>query len=316
MSKFVNLTGLKFGKLTAVQRMGKDKNNNALWVCRCDCGGEKIVPRSSLKNGGTKSCGCLFTFDWTRKEKGYAASLQAYFNVKSRANSRKLEFDLSFEEFLELAKLNCIYCGTEPSNISKAPNNNGDFLYQGIDRIDNNKGYVLENCAPCCRACNIAKNSRSVQEFKEWIKAVYSKKNAGDLVIVYAYVVGDILHRGHIEALKNAKALGDKLIVGVLIDKAVQEKKPQPTIGFEERFDIVRSLSFVDCVVAQKEYSPVNNIRRIKPDVLAESDSHDYPPEFYDAIKQLGIRVISFPYFPGHSSTEIKKKVKEEDNGV
>lgn len=132
------------------------------------------------------------------------------------------------------------------------------------------------------------------------------------MIIVYAYVVGDIIHKGHIEALKNAKALGDKLIVGVLTDKAVMEKKPKPVIDFEERFDIVRSLSFVDCVVAQTDYSPFNNIRRIKPDILAESDSHDYAPEFYETIKQLGIRVISFPYFPGHSSTEIKKKVKGE----
>jgi len=116
--------------------------------------------------------------------------------------------------------------------------------------------------------------------------------------------------------LKNAKALGDKLIVGVLTDEAVMEKKPKPTIGFEERFDIVRSLSFVDCVVAQVEYSPFNNVRRIKPDILAESASHDYAPEFYDAIKEQGVRVINFPYFPGHSSTEIKNKVKEGDNGI
>ena len=136
------------------------------------------------------------------------------------------------------------------------------------------------------------------------------------MIIVYAYVVGDILHKGHIEALKNAKALGDKLIVGVLTDEAVMELKQKPTVGFEERFDIVRSLSFVDCVVAQKDYSPYKNASKIKPDILAESDSHDYEPEFYDAIRQLGIRVVSFPYFPGHSSTEIKNKVREETNGV
>lgn len=136
------------------------------------------------------------------------------------------------------------------------------------------------------------------------------------MIIVYAYVVGDILHKGHIEALKNAKALGDKLLVGVLTDKAVMEKKPQPTISFEERFDIVRSLSFVDCVVAQKEYCPYVNVSRIKPDILAESDSHEYTSEFYDAVEELGVRIVKFPYFPGHSSTEIKNKVREEKNGV
>ena len=136
------------------------------------------------------------------------------------------------------------------------------------------------------------------------------------MIIVYAYIVGDLLHKGHIEALKNAKALGDKLIVGVLTDEAVMEKKPKPTIGFEERFDIVRSLSFVDCVVAQNEYSPYANLWKIRPNILAESDSHKYRPEFYIAVKKLKIRVINFPYFPGHSSTEIKNKVKEGDNGI
>lgn len=131
------------------------------------------------------------------------------------------------------------------------------------------------------------------------------------MIIVYAYVVADLLHKGHLEALKNAKALGDKLIVGVLTDEAVMEKKTVPTMRFEERFDLVRALDVVDCVVAQHEYSPYNNISRIRPDVLAESDSHEYRPEFYDAVKGLGIRVVIFPYFPGHSSTQIKEKVRE-----
>lgn len=131
------------------------------------------------------------------------------------------------------------------------------------------------------------------------------------MIIVYCYVCGDLLHRGHIEALRNAKKLGDKLIVGVLTDKAIQEKKPKPTVEFEERFDLIRSLEFVDCVVAQKEYSPFRNIQGIRPDILAESDSHEYVPEYYEAVKELGIRIIEFPYFPGHSSSGIKKKVRE-----
>ena len=81
------------------------------------------------------------------------------------------------------------------------------------------------------------------------------------MVIIYAYVCGDILHKGHIEHLKNCKALGDKLIVGVLTDKAIMEKKPRSIMGFDERFDLIRSLKWVDVVVAQHTYSPLGNVK-------------------------------------------------------
>jgi len=131
------------------------------------------------------------------------------------------------------------------------------------------------------------------------------------VMIVYAYVCGDILHKGHIEALKNARALGDKLVVGVLTDEAIVEKKPKPVMSFDERFDMIRALSFVDCAVAQDSYNPIINLSKIRPDILAESDSHAHiiDPHF---IKALGnIRMVIFPYYPDHSSTKLKSKIKE-----
>jgi len=133
------------------------------------------------------------------------------------------------------------------------------------------------------------------------------------MIIVYAYVCGDILHKGHIEALKNARALGDKLVVGVLTDEAIMEKKPKPTMNFDERFDMIRALGFVDCVVAQDSYNPIINLSKIRPDILAESDSHAHTtdPHF---IKALGsIRMIILPYYPAHSSSEIKRRIKKDE---
>lgn len=127
--------------------------------------------------------------------------------------------------------------------------------------------------------------------------------------IVYCYVCGDILHTGHLLQLENAKALGDKLIVGVLTDKAVMEKKAKPTIPFRERLRLVQAIKYVDCVVAQDEYSPLKNIMGIKPDILAESASHDTKPAD-NYVEGYGGLVISFPYYPDTSSTEIKKKVR------
>ena len=132
------------------------------------------------------------------------------------------------------------------------------------------------------------------------------------MIIVYAYVCGDVLHKGHIEHLKNCRALGDKLIVGVLTDAAIMEKKPRPAMNFDERFDLVRSLKWVDAVVAQYTYSPLDNVMALKPDILVEATDHREQPanEFMEKIGEG--RVIVMPYYPDHSSTKVKNKIKKE----
>lgn len=59
MGKALNLKNQKFGKLTAIKKVGRDKNKNIMWLCKCDCGKEASVVGRDLKNGHTKSCGCL-----------------------------------------------------------------------------------------------------------------------------------------------------------------------------------------------------------------------------------------------------------------
>lgn len=132
------------------------------------------------------------------------------------------------------------------------------------------------------------------------------------MIIVYTYICGDILHKGHIEYMQNARALGDKLIVGVLTDEAVMEKKSKPAIEFDERFDLIRALKFVDVVVSQETYSPLSNLWKIRPDILVESESHDHllDPDFLKAIEN--IRMVIFPYYPDRSSSKIKKRIKEK----
>ena len=128
--------------------------------------------------------------------------------------------------------------------------------------------------------------------------------------IVYAYVCGDLLHEGHLLALENAKALGDKLIVGVLTDKAVMEKKKQPVITFKERLRMVRALKCVDCGVPQDDYSPINNIKAIQPDILMESTSHIGNPYLKQLKKVFNGRIVMLPYYPEQCSTTIKNKIR------
>lgn len=129
---------------------------------------------------------------------------------------------------------------------------------------------------------------------------------------VYAYVCADLLHEGHLQHLENSKALGDKLIVGVLTDEAVMEKKEKPTMSFSERAKLVKALRCVDIVVPQHEYSPLKNIKALQPDILVESTGHIGNSYLKELKKMFKGRVVMFPYFPGISSTEIKNRIKNE----
>lgn len=135
---------------------------------------------------------------------------------------------------------------------------------------------------------------------------------AEEMKLVYSYVCGDILHIGHIIQLANGKGLGDKLIVGVLTDKAIMEKKPRPIMSFERRLNLIRSLQVVDAAVPQNEYSPFKNVMMIQPDILMESESHTKYGYIKKLKKQFKGRIIFTPYYEGESSTKIKQSINRE----
>jgi len=135
--------------------------------------------------------------------------------------------------------------------------------------------------------------------------------------IVYSYYVLDIVHKGHLLMMQNAKAIAGedgKSIVGILTDEAVMEKKAKPTLSFEDRIELAGVIKYADVVVAQESYSPLPNVMKIRPDILLESSSHTE-----EAIKQarkvmesINGKVIVIPYFPAQSSTKIKSRIKKD----
>lgn len=135
--------------------------------------------------------------------------------------------------------------------------------------------------------------------------------------IVYSYYVLDLIHKGHLLMMKNSKAIAGKdgkLIVGILTDEAVLEKKPKPPIlSIDERIDIADSIKYVDAAIPQETYSPIPNVKRIKPDILMESASHTEKEieEVRKVVESYGGRVVVMPYYPCQCSTNIKNKIKE-----
>ena len=136
------------------------------------------------------------------------------------------------------------------------------------------------------------------------------------MLTVYSYFVMDILHRGHLLFLKNSKAMAGengRLIVGIVADEAVIKKKgTAPTLEFSERLELAHAIKFADLVVAQESYSPVDNVLKLRPDILMESDSHDKHQlaNSEKIMHELGGRVVTLPYFQEQSSTLIKEKLR------
>ena len=133
------------------------------------------------------------------------------------------------------------------------------------------------------------------------------------MIVVYAYVVADLLHVGHIVALENAKALGDKLIVGVLTEEATMEKKSKPVLSFAERLRLVKALGCVDAAIPQKTYSPTENFKSVGADILIESQSHSIEDlkKTKIFVYLLGKRMVVLPYYSEQSSSKIKEKIKK-----
>lgn len=164
----IDETGNRYGIL-AVIKVAEARNHQTLWHCRCDCGSKRIISGDDLrrKDGAkVKSCGCL-----QKLPRGEAAFNRIYKEVMRGAKDRNYRFDLNKEQVRNLVTQNCFYCGRVPAQRQRG--HNGDFIYNGIDRVWNELGYVEDNVVSCCKICNWAKRTRSIDEFKAWATRLY-----------------------------------------------------------------------------------------------------------------------------------------------
>ena len=130
------------------------------------------------------------------------------------------------------------------------------------------------------------------------------------MTIGYTTGVYDLFHIGHLNLLKNAKGLCDKLIVGVTVDELVAYKNKRAIIPFEDRLEIVRSIKYVDAAIPQESIDKFAAWEKLKFDILFVGDDW-YQSESWQAMeekfKAVGVKVVYFPYTKGVSSTVISK---------
>jgi hypothetical protein len=159
------LVGKRFGFLEVVELHHVDKE--AYWNCKCDCGKSSIVRRTQLIQGKTKSCG-HYKITCNIQDSDTPALKEVMKNYKR--DDRGLEFTLNIDEFRTLTSANCHYCNSPPLNIKKRRNPNlKPYIFNGLDRKDNSKGYTLENVVTCCKFCNYAKHTSTYEDFIKWL---------------------------------------------------------------------------------------------------------------------------------------------------
>lgn len=193
MKRFENgnrdYTGETKGTLTCIKHI-KDK----MFLWRCDCG--KEIEVESYKIHWRKSCGCLVqkqNLKRAYKSRSYdtVTISQEYTNHRGNAKVAGRGY-MKKQDWLKIVKQPCFYCGEIDIRNRAAMDSykklRGVTLKEediekyavelnGVDRLDSNKGYEMDNVVPCCGMCNRMKNKFTYKEFIDKIKLIYLKHN-------------------------------------------------------------------------------------------------------------------------------------------
>lgn len=177
--------GKTFNKLTIIEFIEFRKTPRGSKIpivrCRCECGTEKTASLWDIKSGKTKTCGLNHPHYDDR-------TIPAFNNIynnsyKGRATKAGIVFDLSRTQFKEICEQACHYCGILPEDFDatsgwsntarrgkmKSGKYISEWKYNGLDRINPDKGYTMDNVVPCCGICNHAKHTLSYSDFTKWL---------------------------------------------------------------------------------------------------------------------------------------------------
>tara|TARA_B110000908_G_C10214541_1_gene432044 strand:- start:947 stop:1354 length:408 start_codon:yes stop_codon:yes gene_type:complete len=135
------------------------------------------------------------------------------------------------------------------------------------------------------------------------------------MIIGYTTGVFDLFHVGHLNILKKASSVCDKLIVGVTTDEFVMKyKNKTPIINFKDRMEIVNSIKYVDAVVPQDDHNKINAWKKYKFDLMIVGDDWFNTPKwekYENEFSKYNVRIIYFPRTENISSTELTQLKKD-----
>lgn len=207
--RLIDITGRIFGRLTVVRKAPEP----SMWECVCSCGEVRLFTGPNLRTGNTTSCGCLrreqlaasnrnlktvrepWLADMTlyirklgyranRKTSGRLGSNQFHREPGTPASAHpSLRWGLSLADYVRLVTAPCFYCGQLPQQTPHGVWMCGLGLKRnGIDRVNNEVGYMPDNCVPCCTSCNREKRAQTQAVFVENTRRRYEHLKAQGLL--------------------------------------------------------------------------------------------------------------------------------------
>lgn len=151
------------------------------------------------------------------------------------------------------------------------------------------------------------------EQLQETLAAIRSEHK----VIVFTNGCFDILHAGHVRYLQAARKLGDVLILGLNGDASVRALKgpTRPFNGQDDRAEVLAALEAVDYIVVFDELTAENLIDMIQPNIYVKGGDYvvDHIPEA-KIVRQYGGEIVLIPEVKGRSSTNVIKKIQEQQN--
>jgi hypothetical protein len=161
------------GGFKIISKTTKKYCNQNVWKVQClRC--KSIVERGQGVFSGkfVQTCGCL-----RKKSPGESGANLLFKTYKWGAAQRGIVFTLTREQFLKITKENCKYCGSPPNQVSgssrKINGHNGNYIYNGVDRVNNLEGYTIENSVSACGDCNRIKSSDTYKDFIRKIEKIF-----------------------------------------------------------------------------------------------------------------------------------------------
>jgi rfaE bifunctional protein nucleotidyltransferase chain/domain len=171
------------------------------------------------------------------------------------------------------------------------------------------RGDAIENASFSCYRLDVSGKIKSLEALRE----ISAAARTSGQTIVFTNGCFDLLHRGHLHILRQAKACGDILIVAVNSDRSVKMIKgsSRPVLAEKDRLDLIAALEMVDYVVLFDEPDPYRVIDALRPNVLAKGG--DWGIERIigsDIVEKAGGRIIVIPYLKGFSTTKIIERIR------
>lgn len=172
------MIGKKFGNIIVIKEEGRNEKQS-WWRCKCSCGREEVFTRQTLNKEFRSACrfcqqrGGIGKYSVMTRMESFLRHIHHQYKEASKAKGR--DFELEVEDFKVILDA-CYYCGEKPSRRYKKTN----IFYNGLDRMNNKKGYVKGNVVSCCWRCNKIKLDNDCNYFLDVIKKVYENKKLGE----------------------------------------------------------------------------------------------------------------------------------------